>query len=145
VLAQGHQWLKQHEPISTLLVAVAMLALGATAYGTSSPADLRENAFTFEPIREVAILFAGIFATMIPALDLLERNADALPIDAPRALYAATGALSAFLDNAPTYLTFLTAELGRAGLSAERADEVRRFVASDEGATRAAAISAAAV
>jgi Na+/H+ antiporter NhaD/arsenite permease-like protein len=95
------------------LVLIALLSLWLTRE------EHREaNGFTWEPIREVAILFAGIFVTIIPVLAALEAG--------PRGLFAAllravtepdgtpnevwyfwlTGGLSAFLDNAPTYLVF---------------------------------------
>lgn len=67
------------------------------------------NAFTFGPIVEVAILFAGIFVTMTPALVLLEERGPALGLVAPWHFFLVSGALSSVLDNAPTYLTFLTA------------------------------------
>jgi Na+/H+ antiporter NhaD/arsenite permease-like protein len=67
------------------------------------------NAFSFSPIAEVAILFAGIFITMSPALLLLEQKGPALGLSAPWHFFLVSGALSSVLDNAPTYLTFLTA------------------------------------
>lgn len=70
------------------------------------------NHFSFHPIQEVAILFAGIFATMIPALDWLQANARAVDQLTPGMFFWATGTLSSVLDNAPTYLSFLSAELG---------------------------------
>jgi Na+/H+ antiporter NhaD/arsenite permease-like protein len=70
------------------------------------------NHFTFEPIREVAILFLGIFATMLPALDWLEANARSLGNPTPGLYYWACGGLSSVLDNAPTYLSFLSATFG---------------------------------
>ncbi len=72
----------------------------------------RKNDFNFIPIKEVAILFLGIFATMIPALDWLETNAAGLGITTAGQFYWATGVLSGFLDNAPTYLNFLSAAIG---------------------------------
>jgi Na+/H+ antiporter NhaD/arsenite permease-like protein len=65
-----------------------------------------ENRFTWHPIVEVAVLFAGIFATMIPALLLLEQRGAELGVSQPWQYFWATGGLSSFLDNAPTYLTF---------------------------------------
>ena len=53
------------------------------------------------------MLFAGIFLTMIPALDLLRLRGDELGVRAPWQFFWASGMLSSFLDNAPTYLTFL--------------------------------------
>jgi Na+/H+ antiporter NhaD/arsenite permease-like protein len=70
------------------------------------------NHFTFEPIREVAILFIGIFATMVPALDWLEANARSLGNPTAGLFYWACGGLSSVLDNAPTYLSFLSAVFG---------------------------------
>jgi Na+/H+ antiporter NhaD/arsenite permease-like protein len=67
------------------------------------------NGFGFAPIAEVAILFAGIFVTMTPALLLLEQHGPALGLSAPWHFFFVSGALSSVLDNAPTYLTFLTA------------------------------------
>jgi Na+/H+ antiporter NhaD/arsenite permease-like protein len=71
-------------------------------------ASRRRNAFTFAPIVEVAILFAGIFVTMSPALVLLESRGSTLGLATPGHFFLISGALSSFLDNAPTYLTFLT-------------------------------------
>jgi Na+/H+ antiporter NhaD/arsenite permease-like protein len=65
------------------------------------------NQFNFYPIQEVVILFIGIFATMMPALDWLGANAKSLGTPTPALFYWGTGALSAMLDNAPTYLSFL--------------------------------------
>jgi Na+/H+ antiporter NhaD/arsenite permease-like protein len=75
------------------------------------------NRFNFHPIREVAILFIGIFATMIPALDWLDVHARALlgTQPAPAFFYFGTGTLSTMLDNAPTYLSFLSALSGATG------------------------------
>jgi Na+/H+ antiporter NhaD/arsenite permease-like protein len=75
----------------------------------SSKKELRkENGFTYHPIEEVAILFAAIFATMQPALELLREEGPKLGVDAPLEFFWASGVLSSFLDNAPTYLTFFT-------------------------------------
>jgi Na+/H+ antiporter NhaD/arsenite permease-like protein len=79
-----------------------------------------DNGFTFHPISEVAVLFAGIFATMIPALLILNAMAKAgeLSLSAPWQFFWGTGILSSFLDNAPTYLTFLSVALGAVFLGA---------------------------
>jgi Na+/H+ antiporter NhaD/arsenite permease-like protein len=75
------------------------------------------NSFNFHPLQEVAILFAGIFATMMPALDWLNANAGKLlgNESSPGMFFWGTGALSSILDNAPTYLGFLSAFLGLTG------------------------------
>lgn len=64
------------------------------------------NQFSFGPILEVAILFAGIFITMVPVLKILHFKAPQLNLTEPWQYFWATGLLSSFLDNAPTYLTF---------------------------------------
>ena len=68
-----------------------------------------DNHFNFHPITEVAILFVGIFATMMPALDWLQANAGRLEAANASFLYWGCGSLSSMLDNAPTYLCFLKA------------------------------------
>lgn len=78
------------------------------------------NQFSWGPIREVAVIFIGIFLTMIPALEYLGQVADRLPLNAVT-FFAFSGTLSAFLDNAPTYATFfeLARALGGLGLGPE--------------------------
>jgi len=96
--------------------ATLQLVAATLAYKLSRPENLKANEFTFNPIKEVGLLFIGIFATMVPALDYLENNAASLGVSSPSAFYWASGTLSSFLDNAPTYLNFLTASHGLAGL-----------------------------
>jgi Na+/H+ antiporter NhaD/arsenite permease-like protein len=86
---------------------VVMLALMAISLWRT-PRDIRRaNGFTASPILEVAVLFFGIFLTMIPALELLHTRGHALGVRQPWQFFWAAGALSSFLDNAPTYLAFL--------------------------------------
>lgn len=108
----------------TLIVATLMVIVSAISYKSSNREALEANEFNFLPIKEVAILFAGIFATMIPALDYLEQNASALGINTYGQFYWGTGILSSVLDNAPTYLNFLSAAFGLANLSVD-ADMVK--------------------
>jgi Na+/H+ antiporter NhaD/arsenite permease-like protein len=70
------------------------------------------NNFTWEPIKEVAYLFFGIFITMVPCLLYLEINAAALGVSSPQQFYYFTGLLSSFLDNTPTAVTFHSLALG---------------------------------
>jgi len=72
-----------------------------------------KNEFNYDAIKEVAILFLGIFSTMVPALQWLGHNADKAPLNTPGQFYFSCGGLSAVLDNAPTYLTFLQLKLAR--------------------------------
>ncbi|UCF69492.1 MAG: sodium:proton antiporter [Acidobacteriota bacterium] len=97
-----------------LIVMCGLLSLLTTRHELR-----RENDFTWGPIREVAYLFAGIFMTIIPALEILkagEQGALAGLVrvcNQPWQYYWITGSLSAFLDNAPTYLTFFNTALGK--------------------------------
>jgi len=95
---------------------IVMVALAAVSlWGTPKP--VREaNRFTFQAILEVAALFLGIFLTMLPALDILHARGASLGLTEPWHFFWAAGSLSSFLDNAPTYLTFLAVaqSLGRA-------------------------------
>lgn len=86
---------------------VMVLAAGGSLF-IGPQAGRRSNAFTFAPIVEVAILFAGIFVTMGPALVLLQSAGPALGLSRPGQFFLVSGVLSSVLDNAPTYLTFLT-------------------------------------
>lgn len=95
-----------------------------------TPKPIHEaNDFTFQPIREVGWLFAGIFATMAPALDYLETHAAGLGLNSAMKLYWATGALSSVLDNAPTYLSFLAATLGSHAMSVNVPSDVAALAA----------------
>jgi len=71
-----------------------------------------KNKFTLYPITEVAVLFAGIFATMIPALLILKARGAEFGIEQPWQFFWLTGSLSSFLDNAPTYLSFFSLAQG---------------------------------
>ncbi|MCR4310665.1 MAG: sodium:proton antiporter [Deltaproteobacteria bacterium] len=92
------------------------MAGAAVVSAWKTPAKVREeNEFTWYPIEEVAVLFAGIFATMIPALLILKARGAELGVVTPAHFFWATGALSSFLDNAPTYLTFFSLAQGVGG------------------------------
>jgi Na+/H+ antiporter NhaD/arsenite permease-like protein len=94
-------------------VMVAMIVL-SLRFGPRRTREL--NRFTWGPIVEVAVIFAGIFAAMIPALAILEARGDELGLTQPWQYFWATGALSSFLDNAPTYLTFTSTAQGLLGV-----------------------------
>src|SRR5262249_24886579 len=86
---------------------VVIVTLTAVSLRTTSKRIRRDNRFSPDPMIEVAVVFAGIFVTMIPALDLLRLRGGELGLTAPWHFFWATGLLSSFLDNAPTYLAFL--------------------------------------
>ncbi len=91
-----------------------MVAAALGSWFTTPKQVHHSNDFNFHPIQEVAILFVGIFATMMPALDWLGLNAGTLlgQNPAPGLFYWGSGTLSSVLDNAPTYLSFLSAVSG---------------------------------
>ncbi len=94
-------------PETYFLREIVMLAAAAASYFLTPPTVHRQNQFTFGPIKEVAFLFAGIFATMMPALGYIDQHGGEFGVKKPMHYYVATGTLSAVLDNAPTYATFL--------------------------------------
>ena len=103
-----------HEPARE----VAIVALAAISLWRTPRAIRRANQFIAYPMVEVAVLFLGIFLTMVPALELLHVRGGELGVRAPWQFFWTTGVLSSFLDNAPTYLTFLALAQGL-GLPAE--------------------------
>jgi Na+/H+ antiporter NhaD/arsenite permease-like protein len=145
VLTQGQPWAVKLAPWSKLAAGAAMAALAVGAYVKANPKILKANEFAFGPVKEVMIVFAGIFATMIPALQYVQENQDALGLKTPVAYYFVTGLLSSLLDNAPTYLTFLTSHLAQHGRSIGEPAQVLAHLSDPAGAAGVGAISAAAV
>jgi len=102
-----------------------MAVIAVAAYFTTAKENRENNKFTFAPIIEVAVLFVGIFITMAPALQILnswgqgERDVLGLAfgMKEPWQFFWASGALSSFLDNAPTYLTFAATACGIKGVA----------------------------
>ena len=107
---------------------IIMFSVAVLAYKLADKEALRKNEFTFEPIREVGWLFLGIFATMQPALQLISLfahdYAEQLTVGM---FYWGTGLLSSVLDNAPTYLNFLAAAMGKFGLDVNMPEQVKAF------------------
>ena len=100
------------------LIEIVLILLAAwLSFKTTKKEIRRKNHFTWGAIKEVAVLFIGIFITMQPALMLLKSVGPELGVTEPYQMFWATGALSSFLDNTPTYLVFLTTagSLGLAG------------------------------
>ena len=101
-----------------------IVVLALIAYGAASSEHRERNAFTFGPIVEVAVLFAAIFVTMAPVLEILNswshgtRTVLGMRFGVSHAweFFWTTGALSSVLDNAPTYLAFAAAAAGLAGI-----------------------------
>lgn len=97
---------------------IIMISVAILSYKLANKEALKINEFTFEPIREVAFIFIGIFGTMLPALELVGQFAaspEGIKLITHNTLYWGTGILSGFLDNAPTYINFLTAAMASVG------------------------------
>ena len=103
-----------------LIIVMGVLSLKYTPFS----GELRQsNEFSWEPIEEVAKVFAGIFMTIIPALAILKAGEEGAlagligAMQQPYHYFWITGVLSSFLDNAPTYLTFFNTALGKLHLT----------------------------
>ncbi len=125
---------------------IIMLSMCYAGYKFCDQEALKKNDFSFEPIREVGWLFLGIFACMVPALALISNfaneNAELLTTGM---FYWGTGFLSSILDNAPTYLNFLAAAMGKFDGDVNVPAEVKAFAESDASMIFLQAISVAAV
>ncbi|MBK7405528.1 MAG: sodium:proton antiporter [Phycisphaerales bacterium] len=118
------------------------VAVACVAYAVANRDILKANDFNFGPVKEVGLLFIGIFATMAPALGFLAAHGHSLGLSTPSAFYFGTGSLSAVLDNAPTYLNFLQVSFGEGDINHE---SVVAYLASDLNRHELIAISLGAV
>jgi Na+/H+ antiporter NhaD/arsenite permease-like protein len=119
--------ISESDDVQAIAQVIGMLAMAALSMKTTSKEVRQSNNFTWGPIIEVAVIFIGIFVTMVPALKFLEAKGEALGVTQPWQFFWWSGALSSFLDNAPTYLTFATLAVSvvnqldpSAGLTAEK-------------------------
>ncbi|WP_421874672.1 sodium:proton antiporter [Marinoscillum sp.] len=106
---------------------IIMLTAAYCSYRFADKQALNGNDFSFEPIREVAFIFIGIFGTMMPALELVgafAKSPAGVELITHNTLYWGTGMLSGFLDNAPTYVNFLTAGMAADGASINSVSDV---------------------
>ncbi len=122
--------------------ATFQLAVAGASYWLAKRDILERNQFSFFPVKEVSLLFLGIFLTMIPALGYLAANGQKMGVDSPTAFYFYTGALSAVLDNAPTYVNFLQIAIGPVAIDRTSIDAM---LAGPSGPATLAAISSGAV
>lgn len=121
---------------------VVQIAVAIAAYIIADKANHAANGFSLFPVKEVGLLFVGIFLTMMPALSYLSHHAPAWNITSPTAYYFLTGVLSAGLDNAPTYLSFLQVAFGDQAINPE---SVAMFLAMPQGPQILEAVSLGAV
>lgn len=124
---------------------IAMFGLAGLSMWRTSKKLREENGFTFGPILEVAALFCGIFITMIPATLLLQSHGAALGLDQPWQYFWATGLLSSFLDNAPTYVTFAALACGSLPAECAGPEQLGTLATGATGAPLLIAISLGAV
>lgn len=102
----------------SFLRELIMFGVAFSSFKFAKKEAIQGNEFSFEPIREVAFIFVGIFGTMMPALELVggfAASPEGSKLINHNTLYWGTGILSGFLDNAPTYINFLTAALAAGG------------------------------
>ncbi len=124
-----------HQEAGNLLRDAALLLMALGSWLTTRRQTRQDNGYTWGPIREVAILFAGIFATIIPPLLMLRAGQDGAlapvirAVQSPAGFFWVTGAVSSFLDNAPTYLTFLSTALGRLFPQLPEREAIARLIA----------------
>ncbi len=127
-------------------------ALAVTAYVATPHDNRKDNAFAFGPIVEVAVLFAGIFATMAPVLEILNAWSQgartilgmSFGVSQPWQFFWTSGALSSVLDNAPTYLAFSASAAGLQGVPAH-GPFIGALAIDPEGARILAAIATGSV
>ena len=93
---------------AALIEVIIILAAAFLSFKTTNKSVREDNHFSWGAIQEVAVLFIGIFITMIPALLILKAKGAELGLTQPWQMFWVTGAMSSFLDNTPTYLVFLT-------------------------------------
>lgn len=125
-------WRMGTEAFHVTAGSVLMVAAAVASFFTTSRPIHDANDFNFHPVKEVGWLFIGIFLTMVPALELLG-SGQGINLSTPLSVYFASGSLSAFLDNAPTYLTFLAAGMGRFGMDVGNPADVARFLGEHPG------------
>jgi len=134
ILVSGYwlnPWLETHwgahaVDVSKIFQILVMTSLGLLSYYKTPKEIHEENQFSFAPFIEVMVLFFGIFGSMIPALTLLEAKGKALALSHSWAYFWLSGALSSFLDNAPTYLSYAALAAGQSGLSTDHLGELAK-------------------
>lgn len=112
---------------------VIMLSVAFLSYRFADERALKGNEFEFEPIREVAFIFIGIFGTMTPALQMVgefAKSPEGQELINANNLYWGTGVLSGVLDNAPTYMNFFTAAISAGGGNVNDLQSVRDFTSA---------------
>jgi len=105
-------------PVQDVIRDIALVLITALSIATTPKKIRTANQFCWHPMIEVAVIFAAIFVTILPVLAMLRAGAEGqlafitMAARKPWHYFWITGLLSSLLDNAPTYLTFLTTALG---------------------------------
>ena len=108
-----------HQTTENLIRDAVLIIMGFLSLVSTRPEVRKGNDFSWAPILEVAYLFASIFMTIIPALAILKAGENGAlawlikSVNTPAHYFLASGSLSSFLDNAPTYLTFFNSAIGK--------------------------------
>ena len=126
------QWFGIHFEYRNLVRDLLIVVIGLLSIASTSRQVRHDNGFTWDAIIEVAYLFFGIFVTIIPVLMILKAGSEGAlaglvaRVTEPWQYFWMSGALSSFLDNAPTYLTFTTLALGQLGIDPAQINAVLR-------------------
>jgi len=133
--------------LRSLIEVAGLVGLAALSMFTTAKEIHERNRYSWAPIIEVAVVFVGVFVTMIPALAYLAERGASLGIVRPVQFFWASGALSSVLDNAPTYLTFASLATGvaNAGTGALTAANLGGLAAHPSGQHLLVAVSCGSV
>jgi len=137
-----------HMQVQNILRDATLVILGLISLKITPRTIRKENGFSWFPIQEVAYLFAGIFMTIIPALAILKAGEQGSlaflirTVKEPHHYFWVTGILSSFLDNAPTYLTFMNSALGQFYAGIPEPEAVARLIAENNIYLKAIAVGA---
>jgi Na+/H+ antiporter NhaD/arsenite permease-like protein len=122
--------IEYHGETFSFVRELIMFGVAFFSFRFANKEALSGNDFNFEPIREVAFIFIGIFGTMMPALELVgefAKSETGAALITHNTLYWGTGVLSGFLDNAPTYLNFLAAAMASQNATISNPQMVEAF------------------
>lgn len=123
-----------HQAVENLIKDACLIIMGILSLVFTKAEVRKGNEFSWAPILEVAYLFAGIFITIIPALAILKAGEHGAlsfliqSVNTPAHYFWASGSLSSFLDNAPTYLTFFNSAIGKFYPGMPEAEAVARLI-----------------
>ena len=122
--------IQHHGHSFSFLREVILFSVAWLSYRYASKPALKGNEFALEPLKEVVLIFVGIFGTMIPALALISAFAQSESGSAmitPNTLYWGAGIFSSILDNAPTYLNFAAASMAAQGADITQLTDVQAY------------------